>query len=184
MASRTAFNAMGGLPVKTVQAYEGTLTRYTDSVSPRGGVNEGAGVYSVPIVKGDLVKVKDHAVQGQVLVERSAAGDEQVHGVAVATPQGIDNTTVSGQTPAAALRRLVDVAFFGIAIMEVSTSATGVIAPGDIVGLDADERNEFETQILYANVLTADQGKMQALGYSAAGLFVPVLIGASMFVGN
>jgi hypothetical protein len=104
--------------------------------------------------------------------------------MAVASPQGIDNTTASSGTPAAANRRLVDVAFFGMAIIEVSASATGVIAPGDVVGLDADERNEFETQILYANVLTADQGKFVALGYSAAGLFVPVLVGASMFVGN
>ena len=184
MASRSAFNAMGGLPVKTVQAYEGTLTRYTSSVSPRGGVNEGAAVYSAPIVKGDFVKVKNHTEQGVVLVEVTAVNDEQVHGIAVSSPQGIDNTTVSGQTPAAAYRRLVDVAFFGLAIIEVSVSATAVVAPGDIVGLDADEKNEFETQIAYAAVATSDQGKFVALGYSAAGLYVPVLIGASMFVGN
>jgi hypothetical protein len=184
MASRTAFNAMGGLPVKTVQAYEGTLTRYTDSVSPRGGTNEGAAVYSAPIVKGDFVKVKDHAVQGQVLVERSAAGDELVHGMAVASPQGIDNTTVSGQTPAAALRRLVDVAFFGVGIIEVGVSATGAVAPGDVIGFDADERNEVETQIAYGSVATGDQGKMVALSYSAAGSYVAVLVGASCFIGN
>ena len=181
---RSAFNAMGNLPVKTVQAYEGTLTRYTSSVSPRGGVNEGAAVYSAPIVKGDFVKVKTHTDQGVVLVEVTAANDEMVHGVAVASPQGIDNTTVSGQTPVKALRRLVDVAFFGLAIIEVSASATGAISPGDVVGLDADEKNEFETQVAYGAVATGDQGKFVALGYSAAGSYVPVLVGASMFVGN
>lgn len=183
MASRSAFNAMGGLPVKTVQAFEGTLTRY-DSVSPRGGNNEGAAVYQYPIVKGDFVKIKTHAVQGQVLVERSAAGDELVHGIAVASPQGIDNTTATTDTPAAANRRLVDVAFFGIAIVEMGVSATGAVSPGDVIGFDADERNEIETQIAYGSVATGDQGKMVALGYSAAGSFVPVLIGASCFIGN
>ena len=51
MASRVALNAMGGFPVKTVFAYEGTLTRVTGSVSPRGGVNEGAAYYQYPIAK-------------------------------------------------------------------------------------------------------------------------------------
>lgn len=184
MASRKAFNAMGGFPVKTIQAFEGTLTRYTDSVSPRGGVNEGAAVYQYPIAKGDFVKIKTHSVQDQILVERSAAGDELVVGIAVASPQGIDNTTVSGQTPAADNRRLVDVAFFGLGIVEMGVSATGAISPGDIVGLDADERNAVETQIAYGSVATGDQGKMQALGYAAAGTFVSVLIGASLFIGN
>lgn len=184
MASRTAFNAMRNLPVKSVQAYEGTLTRYTSSVSPRGGVNEGAAVYSAAIVKGDLVKIKNHTTQGLVLVEKSAAGDELVHGIAVSSPQGIDNTTASGGTPTAAYRRLVDVAFFGLAIIEMGVSETGAVAPGDIVGLDADEPNEVETQILYANVVTGDQGKFEALSYGAAGTFISVLVGACMFIGN
>jgi hypothetical protein len=184
MATRKAMNAMGNLPVKSVQAFEGTLTRYTTAVSPRGGVVEGAAVYSAPIAKGDFVKLKDHTDQDVVLVEVIAVDDEQVHGVAVASPQGIDNTTASGDTPAAALRRLVDVAFFGIGIMEMTVSATAVVAPGDVIGFDANEINEVETQIAYAAVANGNQGLNVALSYSAAGSHVFVLLGAAMFMGN
>ena len=92
---------MKNFPVISVKAYEGTLTRYTSSVSPTGGINEGAAVYSVPLAKGDFVKVKDHTTNGLILVELVAVDGEQVHGIAVSDPMGIDNTTASAGTPAA-----------------------------------------------------------------------------------
>ena len=184
MATRQAMNAMGNFPVKTVRAFEGTLTRYTSSVSPRGGVNEGAAVYSAAITKGDFVKLKDHTTQDLVLVELTAVDDEQIHGVAVSSPQGIDNTTVSGQTPTAAYRRKVDVAFFGIGIVEMTVSSTGAVSPGDMVGLDANEINEIEQQAAYGAVALAANGGFISLSYGAAGSHVFVLVGAAVFIGN
>lgn len=182
MVARNVF--MKNFPVISVKAVEGTLTRYTGAVTPTGGVAEGAAVYSAAISKGSLVVAKDHTTNGLILVERVAANGEITHGIAVSEPSGIDNTTVSGQTPVAALRRTVDVAFFGLGVIELTASATGAVAPGDVVGMDADEINEVETQILAAAVATGDQGKIIALSYAAAGYKVSLLVGASMFVGN
>jgi len=181
MVARNVF--MKNFPVISVQAFEGTLTRYTDGVTVNGGTADLA-VYSAPVIKGNLVKVKDHAVNGQILVEPCAVNGELVHGIVVSHPKGIDNTTVSGQTPTGALRRVVDVAFFGLGVIELTVSQTGAVAPGDVVGLDADEVSEVETQIAYASVATGDQGKIVALSYGVAGEKISLLVGASCFIGN
>lgn len=176
---------MKNFPVVTCDAYEGTITRYTSAVTPTGGIAEGAAVYSAPIEKGDFVKLKDNTETGGIiLVEASAAGDELFIGMAVSDPFGVDNTTASSGTPAAAYRRKVDVALFGLGIIEATVSATAVVAPGDYVGFDADEVNEVETQIAYASVAVGSNGGLYALHYAAVGTKVAILVGGSVFVGN
>lgn len=176
---------MRNFPVVTVDLYEGTLTRYTDAVTPTGGIAEGAAVYSAPLVKGDLVQLKTHTETGGIiLVEDVAANDNIVHGMVVSDPFGIDNTTVSEQTPAAAYRRKGDVAFFGLGIIELTASATGAVAPGDIVGLDADEQYEVEAEVVYGSAATQDNAKWVALSYAAAGSKVALLIGSCFDVVN
>ena len=173
MASRVAMNAMGNLPVKTVNAFEGTLTRYA-SVSPRGGDNEGAAVYQYPIVKGDLVKLVAEDTAGRVTVQKAGAGPDIVHGIAVASPQGIDNTTASTDTPADSLQRRIDVAFFGLAIVELT--AKEAITPGHAVEWDTSVANAVET----SGAAPTANGQPIALALGADGVKIPVLLG---FVG-
>ena len=175
---------MRNFPVISVPVYEGTLTRYTTAVSVNGGTLEGAAVYSVPVAKGDIVKVKDHTVNGQILFELAGVASAFAHGIAVSSPKGIDNLTVSGQAPVAALRRIVDVAVFGLGIIELTVSSTAAVAPGDIVGLDENEKNEIETLVAYASIDIEDNTGFLSLGYGAAGESVPVLIGGVCFVDN
>jgi hypothetical protein len=178
-------NEYKSFPIKTVNAYEGTLTRYTSSVSPTGGVNEGAAVYSAPLTVGDLVVLYQHTVNGEIQVQKAAAGVDIVHGIVVAEPSGIDNTTASSGTPTHVYQRKVDVAFFGLGIIELLVSSTGAVEPGDIVGLDADEANQVETQIAHDGSITVGtNGGFVALSYGTDGQYLPVLVGASLFIGN
>jgi hypothetical protein len=174
MASRKAFNAMRNLPVKTFRAYEGTLTRYTGSVSPMGGVNEGAAVYSAPIAKGDLVKLYlSNADQGTEQVQKFAYGEgaDYTLGIAVSDPQGIDNATASGGTPTYVYQRLVDVAVFGLAIIEIE--AGGAVRPGYEVAMA-----EGENTVVEATAGTAvGSGRWVALGHYHDGDIAAILIG-------
>lgn len=179
---------MKNFPVVTVNAYEGTLTRYTDAVTPTGGIAEGAAVYSAPIEKGDLVKIRDHTTAGLILVERHTAANESgdeagnmIHGIAVSAPFGVDNSTTSSGTPTAAYQRKVDVAFFGIGIVELEVDSATAISPGDLVGLDENEDNHVKTSIAYASMTADANGGMIALGYAAAAGVIPVLVGASVY---
>ena len=184
MVARNVF--MRNFPIISVKAFEGTITRYTNSVAPTGGINEGAAVYQYPIAKGDLVKLKDHTDKGIILVEEAAAGDNIVHGMAVSDPSGIDNVTASGGTPALAQQRVVDVAFIGLGVIELTVSATGAVSPGDVVGLDADEPHEVEVEHDYSGgaVIAGDNAKMVALTYAAAGEKVALLVGSIFDVVN
>jgi hypothetical protein len=174
---------MKNFPVISVKVFEGVLTRVTGSLSPTGGVNEGVAYYAAQVEKGDVVKLKDHSTNGLILVEIHTPGNEAnyAHGIAVSDPMGIDNTTVSGQQPAASLYRTVDVAFFGLGVIELTASATGAVAPGDLVGLDEDEQNEVETKTVYGSVDVTANGSMIALSYAAAGSKVSLLLGATCF---
>jgi hypothetical protein len=178
-------NSYKSFPKITVNAYEGTLTRTTGSFSPTGGSNEGVAVYSAPIAKGDLVVLYQHTVNGEIQVQKAAAGVDIVHGIVVAEPFGIDNTTASSATPTHAYQRKVDVAFFGIGVIELVVSSTGAVEPGDIVGLDADESMQVETQIAHDGSQTvATNGGFVALSYGTDGLTIPILVGTSLFIGN
>lgn len=175
MASRVALNAMAGFPVKTAFAYEGTLTRYTDSVGPRGGVNEGAAVYQYPIRKGDLVKLyTSEDTTGRLTVQRRYGADESnyAHGVAVSSPQGMDNTTVSGQVPADAYQRRVDIAFFGIGIIELE--GNGAIPVGSGV-----ELSESEDNIVGDDGTDGENGGWIAMTLGADGTKLAILVGFS-----
>lgn len=184
MAARTSYVFMKNFPVLTVEVYEGTLTRYTGAVTPTGGVAEGAAVYSAPVSKGSLLVLKDHTDKGVILMERVAVDGEQAHGIAVSEPFGIDNTTTSGDTPALGYRRHVDVALFGLGVIELTVSATDVVKPGDMLGMDANEINEVETQVAFGSVDAEDAGIFIALTYAAAGEKVAILVKSGTFVGN
>ena len=175
MATRKAINNMRNLPVKTALAVEGTITRYTSSVSPRGGVNEGAAVYQTPIAKGDLVKLSVQTNKGVIAVEKFVNGNEAdvAHGIAVSSPQGIDNTTVSGQTPAIGLKRKVDVAFFGLAIIELVAEGTM------IVGNKALLSESVQNGVIDGAAAPTANGGFVNVAYATVGEFVPVLIGFS-----
>ena len=173
---------MRNFPVISCKVYEGTLTRYTDAVTPTGGKAEGAAVYQYPLNKGNLVTMYTHTeTEGNIIVKRKYAGNDLdiAFGIAVSDPSGIDNTTVSGQTPVKGLRRTVDVAFFGLGIIELVASATGAVAPGDMIGLDEDEQNEVETETAYASVTL--NGSAIALTYAAAGSKVAILMGSCCY---
>jgi hypothetical protein len=139
------------------------------------------GVYSLPVAKGDLVRIRTHSVQGQFLVEKAVAANDSdwAIGIVVDDPIGDDGVTVSGQAPAAAQRRRATVALFGDGVIELTVSQTGVIAPGDTVALDEDESNQVETDVLYASTGTAANGGMVALTYAATNTIVALLVGAS-----
>lgn len=171
---------MRNFPVIGVKANEGTVTRY-NSVAPTGADNDGAAVYSAPLVKGDLVKLDQHTTNGLIIVEKAVAGNDLdvAHGIVVSNPSGVDNTTTSAGTPAVADQRIVDIAFFGLGVIELTASATGAVNPGDSLALDEDENNEVETDVALASITKADNGSMIALSYAAAGSKVSCLVGAS-----
>lgn len=176
MASRVALNHMGNLPVKTAFAYEGTLTRYTAGFTADGG-NEAVAVYSAPIVKGDLVKLYvSEAATGRISVAKATAGDDAdyAHGIAVSSPQGIDNATTSGNTPANAYQRRVDVAFFGIAIIELE--ANGAIPVGSGV-----ELSESESNVVGDDGTNGENGGWVAMSLGADGVKIAILVGASHY---
>jgi hypothetical protein len=178
-------NMMRNFPVVACNASEGALTRYTTGVTADGGV-EPVAVYATPIAKGDLVVLDgSNATNGTIVVSKAAAGDNIVHGIAVSDPQGIDNTTASAGTPAAALQRRVDIAFFGIGIIELQVSSTGAVEPGDVLGLDSDESMQVETQIAHDGAISAaTNGGFVALSYGTHEQYIPILVGASLWIGN
>ena len=178
-------NEYKSFPIKTAQAYEGTLTRTTGSVSPTGGTNEGVAVYSAPLAKGDLVVLYKHVINGEIQVSKAAAGVDIVHGIAVSDPMGVDNTTASGATPTHVYQRKVDIAWFGIGIIElVASSSSPAIDPGDTVGLDADESMQVEQQIAAGSQTVGTNGGFCALSYGTDGQTIPILVGAATFIGN
>jgi hypothetical protein len=179
MTARESLIYTDNMPKVPAKLYEGTITR-ADAMK-NGLVITDAETYSLPIVKGDLVRIRTHSVQGQFLVEKAIAANDSdwAIGICVDTPIGGDGITVSGQTPAAAQRRTATIALFGDGVIELTVSQTGVIAPGDTVALDEDESNQVETDVLYASTGTAANGGMVALTYAATNTIVALLVGAA-----
>lgn len=174
MASRIALNNMRNLVVKTSFAYEGTITR-KDIITPDGGIIEDVLYYSAPIVKGDLVKLyASEDTANRITVQAAGAGPDIVHGIAVSDPQGIDNTTEDSATPADDLQRRVDVAFFGLAIVEFE--ATEDITVGHAVQWDTTEAGKIES----GSAVPSENGQPIAMTLGADGTMVAVLLG---FVG-
>jgi hypothetical protein len=169
---------MRNFPVVTVQAYEGTLTRYTTGFNEVGGQQDVA-VYSAPLVKGDLVQLYGHTQLDQIQVQKFPVGNEvdEVHGMCVSSPWGVDNTTVSGQTPTHAYQRLVDVAFFGLGVIELVSS--GTVRPGYGVGLSESTAN---TVTEYSALESVGSGRWVSMSYATVGLPVKILIGWSGYV--
>jgi len=167
------------LPKIPVKLFEGTRTEYTGQLDTGGETT--LGVYSAPVEKWDLVKIKDHTTNELVLVEAAAAGNEGnfIHGIIIDDPIGSDTVTATGGTPAAAQRRTATMAVFAIGTKEMTVSANAAIAPGDQVGADENETNEIMTLTAYASVAT--NGGLYSLGYGAAGQSVPVAINGGFY---
>jgi hypothetical protein len=180
MTARSSLVYMDGFPKVPAKLYEGTLTLANAMV---GGLKvENVQTYSAPIVKGDLVRIKAHTETGGVfLVEKAAAANDAdtVIGMCIDDPIGNDGATATGQTPAAAYRRTATIALFGIGVIELTTSETGAVAPGDSIALDESENNQIETDTAFASIAKADNGSGVALTYAATGTIVAVLIGFS-----
>lgn len=171
------------LPKIPANLYEGTRTEYTGQTDDGGETT--LGVYSAPLAKGDLVKIRNHTTNGLFLVEKAAAGDNTIIGQLIDTPIGEDTVTASGGTPATAQQRIGTIALFGMGVITLTASSTGAVAPGDSLGLDADEVGEVEQEVAYTSVDESDSGNaFTALTYAAAGEKVAVLIGAATDVTN
>jgi len=179
MAARTSTIIMRNFPVVTVQAYEGTLTRYTTGVNEVGGEQDVA-VYSALITKGDLVQLYGHTQLDQIQVQKFPKANEidEVHGMAVSSPQGIDNSTTSTQTPTHAYQRLVDVAFFGLGIIELTASAT--VRPGYSVGI-SESADKTVTEVSALESVNLNGGWI-SISYATVGLPIKLLIGWSGYV--
>jgi hypothetical protein len=180
MTAVNRFEFTEHMPKIPVKLYEGTLTRY-DVMGVDGKMQDDVGVYSAPVVKGDLVRIKTHTTNGLILMEKAAAGDDKdwAHGIVVDNPIGEDNATASSGTPAAAYQRTCTVALFAQGVITLTVSATGAVSPGDSLALDENEDNEVQVLTQYASVGIASNGGWVSLGYGAAGYTIPVAIGMS-----
>jgi len=178
MVARETMNSIKNLPVKTFQAFEGTLTRHPSSIGPSGGTEDVA-VYSAPIRKGDLVRIRDHTDANAEVVERYpvSTGSVQSIGIAVSDPQGIDNTTSSGGTPAESLRRRVDVAVFGHAIINIR--AGGTLRPGRRIGMSTTITTPAPSVVEPSTSPGEPTANSQwiSLGHYSTGAIASVLIG-------
>jgi hypothetical protein len=179
MTARVGFINMKNFPVLTVNGYEGTLTRYTTGFNEVGGQQDVA-VYSLPISKGDVVALYGHAQVDCIQVRKMPAANDtsdEAIGIAVSSPQGIDNSTTSTQTPTYVYQRKVDVALFGIGVVDLV--AQGTVRPGYKLGWsEATDNAVVEVTALESNTASFD---LVALGYATTGVKVPVLVGYSGF---
>lgn len=184
MTSIVRTNNMKSFPVLTCNAYEGALTRVTTGFTRDGG-QEDVATYAAPIAKGDLVYMKGHTTAGSIQVQKAVAANESgdeagniAFGIAVSDPQGVDNSTTSSGTPTVAYQRKVDVAFFGIGIIELVSDVTA--SPGDRVGMDESANNRVDVITVAASVDETDNGGMFALSYATQGLPLAILVGGSV----
>ena len=181
------YEYLDNMPKVPCSLYEGIRTEYTGQADDGGETT--IGVYNKELEKGDLVKLKDHSTAGTILVEILAAGDDIAHGILLDDPIGEDTVTASAATPAAAQQRTGTVGFFAQAIKPFTVSSTGAISPGDILGLDANEENELEVELDYADILATPSVVTQphaftAASYGAAGNKVSVFIGMNPVITN
>ena len=171
------------LPKVPAQLFEGTRTEYTGQ-NDQGG-EDTIGVYSAPINKGDLVKIKDHTTNGLFLVEKLAAGDNTMVGIVIDDPIGEDTVTATGGTPAAAQQRTATVAVFAMGVIDLVVSSTGAVSPGDSLGIDANEEDQVEQEVAYTSVDESDSGNaLTALTYGTDGQYVACAIGLASDVTN
>lgn len=176
MASRIFLNNLRNLPVKTAAVSEGNITR-SNIIGPDGGRIDGVVSRASPVVKGDIVKaVAQTAVKNAIIVQKGDALNGSIAlGIAVSDPQGIDDVTASGSAAAYAQMRRVDVAFFGLAIVEFTLTAAVAQAVGQLfIGADT-----ASAAAVLAGGSTGVIGDKIVLTYGAAsGDVVAVLVGA------
>lgn len=174
--ARSTTNSYKNLPIKTCKIKEGNITR-KKGVSPTGGINEDA-FYSNQVEKkvGEKVLVKlvsTSTNKDWIVVEPATAGDDKDHivGFLDSDPFGVDDNTVSGEQPAVEDMRSVDIAFFGLAIIEFETTATS--KPFEAVELSESETNKVGS----AGALPTSNGGAVFLKYAVDGERVPILFG-------
>ena len=171
--ARIFLNNLRNLPVKTAAVYEGVITR-SNQIGPDGGRIDGMIARAAPVVKGDMLAIYPQTgVKNAIIVQKgSAANAQNVVGMAVSEPQGIDTNTVSGNAPAVADMRRVDVALFGLAVVEFTLSSTVTVAAGGaFLGVGT------------ASAAITARGANMALTYGAAsGDVVAVLLSYSGYM--
>lgn len=172
--SRTTFNDISGLPVKTVRVNEGIVSRF-EAVEPTGGISEVI-VYSNQISKGDLVTIdtKYSKTNNVVVTVRTAEHTSYANGIAVSSPWGADGNTETGQQPLVEDMRVIDVAFFGHGIIEFV--ANNNIPAGADVEFSLDKG--FDNYIEAFGSTAGHDGAMIALVSVNEGDYCPVLMGA------
>lgn len=169
MADRVGMNNLRNLIVKTVAVYEGTVQK-KDIVSPNGGIIKDAIVRSAPVAKGDLVSLTAAVTQKNIPIVGPLSGVLAI-GQLVSDPQGIDPAAPAVaaapniNTETDRLRR-ADVAFFGVAIVELESHSVAQ-TPG----------NQY--RISAAGAAFSANGQAVVLRAAAAGEKCPVLLGAN-----
>jgi len=179
MAARVANVFMRNFPVLSCKASEGALTR-SDVIGPNGGIIEDVVSYATAIERGDLVQLDAASTDKGVITVKLQVEDAEgrAHGVAVSNPFGLDAVTVSGAVPVVGYQRMVDVAFFGLGVVEMVVSAHAAITPGSSLALHKDVKGEVVTKEAGDATTLASNGGLMNLTYAAAGETVAVLVGA------
>ena len=177
MAARTSHVYMRNFPVLPVKLSEGVLTR-RDVTSPDGGRIDDVVYRAAEMVKGALVELDGASTNKDDIVVKAAVvdGEGRAHGKLVSDPFGQDDTTVSGQIPVHAFKRVADVAFFGLGVIEMTVSADATIKPGASVAVADAGANQIKMKEDESASTLASNGGLLALGYHAAGEIMPVLV--------
>lgn len=175
--ARQTTNSYKNLIVKTCRINEGAITRRTNSITSTGGLQETvsyANQVQKKVGEPQLVRLNPSVTNKEhIVVEPAVAGDDKdyIIGYIVSDPAGTDDVTVSGQTPTVNNMRKVDIAFLGLNILELETSATS--QPGHAVELSESETNKVGS----TGALPTANGQAVFLKYAVDGEIVPVLFG-------
>lgn len=177
MAARVSNVFMRNFPILSSKLSEGILTR-ADKIGPNGGIIEGTVSYAAPVEKGDLIELEGTLTDKGVIQVAVQVVDAEgrAHGVVVSEPFGIDGVTVSGQVPTVDYRRMADVAFFGLGVIELVASAHAAIEAGASLALHKDVAGEVIAKEAHEATTLASNGGLLALTYAAAGEKVAVLV--------
>jgi hypothetical protein len=175
MTARFSHKYIDNLPRVPVKCYEYTVTVAENAVNGRGDTIDRVVIYATPLEKDDLVVLyADSNSEGEIVVSKYIPGDDvdQVHGILIDNPEGNDDTTANGGTPAHAQRRTASVAFFGDAVDDrVDAEGTMTAAYGCGWGESA------ATPTLVPVTSTPTAGAIVALASVSSGARFPALYG-------
>lgn len=171
--SRTTFNDMSHMPVKTVKVNEGTVTRM-DAIEATGGTTPVI-TYVNPLIKGDLVVIDSlNSKGGNIVVRlRDPLKDSYANGISVSSPRGTDSNTDTGSLPDVSDMRVVDIVWFAAGIMELVAN-TNITAGNDV---EFSRDKGFENYIETFGSTAGHNGAMIALSSVNEGEYCPILMG-------